>query len=114
MGTLYPTNQERQAIQHHADAGDASAKKYLKLLDACTSILESSNGISMARGLMGEHDDTYMEAIDDALSELMPIVYEAATMGWQSLSFYVPQEILIEEDKEKDEPLKPVEFEECE
>jgi hypothetical protein len=98
MATRYPTTRERQAIQQHADAGDESAKNYLKLLDVCTSVLESSNGITLARGLVGEHNDTYGEAIDDALSDIMPIAYELATMGWASLKFYVPSEILIEQD----------------
>jgi hypothetical protein len=92
MGTRYPTAQERAAIQRNADAGDTSAANYLKLLDACTSILESSNGVSLARGLTGEHDDTYGEAIDDALSELVPVILDMAAGGWESLRFYARPE----------------------
>jgi hypothetical protein len=92
MGTPHPSDQERRAIQRRADQGDESAKNYLELLDVCTRTLEGSNGISLARGMMGEHDDTYGEAIDDALSELMPIIYKCAAGGWESLKYYVPEE----------------------
>lgn len=90
MGTKYPTQTERSRIQASADAGDESARNYLKLLDKLVDILESSNGITLARGLMGEHDDVYGEAIDDALAELMPVVLEIAAGGWESLRFYAP------------------------
>jgi hypothetical protein len=43
MGTRHPTPRERLAIQQRADAGDESAQNYLKLLDGCQHILESSN-----------------------------------------------------------------------
>lgn len=90
MATLYPTDRERAAIKQRADAGDTSAANYLKLLDACTNILESSNGIAMARGMLGEHNDVYGEAIDDALSDLVPVIVEIAAGGWESLKFYAP------------------------
>jgi hypothetical protein len=97
MGTRYPTAQERAAIQQSADKGDTSAaKNYLKLLDACTSILESSNGISLARGLVGEHNDVYGQAIDDALSELVPVILDIAAGGWESLRFYARPEQMPE------------------
>jgi hypothetical protein len=100
MGTQHPTLRERAAIKFRADQGDESAQNYLKLLDGCTSILESSNGISLARGLSGEHDDTYGEAIDDALSELVPLILEIAAGGWDSLRFYArPDQLPKEEQK---------------
>lgn len=93
MGTPHPSDKERRAIQRHADAGDDSAKNYLKLLDACIQVLNGSDGISLARGMMGEHDDTYGEAIDDALSEIMPVIFEISAGGWEGLRFYVPVEL---------------------
>lgn len=94
MATLYPTDRERAAIQRSADKGDESARDYLKLLDACTQILEGSNGISLARGMLGEHNDVYGQAIDDALSELVPVVLDIAAGGWESLKFYARPEQL--------------------
>src|SRR6266550_4880044 len=99
MATLYPTNQERRAIERSANAGDESAKNYLKLLDVCTEILENSNGISLARGMLGEHNDVYGQAIDDALSELIPVAIEIAAGGWESLQFYAPPDV----DKKEEE-----------
>jgi hypothetical protein len=93
MGTPYPTESERKAIQASANRGDESARQYLELLDACMHILEGSNGISLARGLVGEHNDVYGQAIDDALSELMPVVFRISPGGWDSLKWYVPEEI---------------------
>jgi hypothetical protein len=88
MATLYPTQQERNLIQQAAKAGDESAATYLQLLDVCTLVLETSNGITLARGLVGEHNDTYGEAIDDALSELVPVILDVAAGSWDSLRFY--------------------------
>lgn len=93
MGTPYPTGRERKVIQASADQGDKSARHYLELLDTCIHILEGSNGISQARGLAGEHDDVYGQAIDDALSELMPVVFRISADGWDSLKWYVPEEM---------------------
>jgi hypothetical protein len=92
MGTEHPTDLERHAIQQRATAGDESARNYLELLDICTQVLEASNGISLARGLVGEHDDVYGQAIDDALSDLMPVIYKVSANGWESLKCYVPRE----------------------
>jgi hypothetical protein len=98
MGTQHPTLRERAAIKFRADQGDESAQNYLKLLDGWQP--SSSNGISLARGLMGEHDDTYGEAIDDALSELVPLILEIAAGGWDSLRFYArPDQLPKEEQK---------------
>lgn len=88
MATLHPTDRERAAIKRSADAGDESARGYLKLLDTLTEILENSNGISLARGMVGEHNDVYGHAIDDALSELIPVCVEIAAGGWEGLQFY--------------------------
>ena len=99
MGTPYPTNQERDAIARHATAGDESAGQYLALLNACEMVLEASNGISLARGMVGEHNDVYGQAIDDALSDLMPVIYGIAAGGWEGLKFYVPDETQ-EEDRQ--------------
>jgi len=52
MSTPYPSERERAAIQRHADAGDKSAREYLELLDACMQVLEASNGITLARGMV--------------------------------------------------------------
>ncbi len=93
MATLYPTSAEYASIQASAGAGDESAKHYLELLDVCTQVLEASNGISLARGLVGEHDDVYGEAIDDALSELMPVICKVAEGGWEELKWYVPDSL---------------------
>ena len=92
MATLYPTTGEHDAIEKAANAGDTSAKKYLALLDACTDTLEASNGISLARGLLGEHNDVYGEAIDDALAVLFPAIWECVkdAGGWESLQYYLP------------------------
>jgi hypothetical protein len=92
MGTLHPTDRERQAIQRRADQGDESARDYLELLDTCIHVLEGSNGISLARGMVGEHNDVYGQAIDDALSELMPVLFRIAAGGWDGLKWYVPQD----------------------
>ncbi len=51
-------------------------------------MLETSHGITLARGLMGERDDVYGHAIDDALAELVPVILDIATGGWESLRFY--------------------------
>ena len=59
-------------------------------MDILTDILEGSNGVTLARGLAGEHDDIYGEAIDDALSELVPVIVEIAVGGWESLKVYAP------------------------
>lgn len=99
MSTLHPTDRERRAIQRHADKGDESARDYLELLDICTQVLENTNGISLARGMVGEHNDVYGEAIDDALSELMPMIYKISAGGWDSLKFYVPQEMQGEKEQ---------------
>lgn len=88
MGTPFPTERERKAIQQSADKGDTSARDYLKLLDIFIHIMEGSNGISLARGMVGEHNDVYGQAIDDALSELVPVVLDIAAGGWESLQFY--------------------------
>lgn len=90
MAEQYPTYRDRKAIQQSANAGDTSARDYLKLLDICTQVLESSNGISLARGMVGEHNDVYGHAIDDALSELMPVIFEICAGGWDGLKYYVP------------------------
>ncbi len=92
MSTPYPSERERAAIQRHADAGDKSAREYLELLDACMQVLEASNGITLARGMVGEHNDVYGQAIDDALSDLMPVIYKISANGWASLKWYVPRE----------------------
>jgi len=92
MATLHPSERELAHIRKHAEAGDESAKDYLELLDACTQVLETSNGISLARGLIGEHDDVYGHAIDDALAELMPVIYKIAAGGWEGLKWYVPNQ----------------------
>jgi len=83
---------ELASIRKHADAGDSSAKDYLALLDVCAQVLENSDGVSLARGLVGEHDDVYGEAIDDALAELMPVIFQIAAGGWDGLKYYVPKE----------------------
>lgn len=92
MGSQHPTDQERRAIQRSADQGDQSARDYLELLDTCLQVLEGSNGISLAWGLVGEHNDIYGQAVDDALSELMPVIYKISANGWESLKWYVPRE----------------------
>jgi hypothetical protein len=86
------TSAELKILQRHANKGDDSAKKYLRLLEACTTLLENADGITQARGLMGEHDDVYMEAIDDALSELVPVVFEIAANGMESIKWYLPDQ----------------------
>lgn len=108
MSILPPSNKERAAIQARANAGDKSAKNYLELLDACIQVLQGSNGISLARGLVGEHNDVYGSAIDDALSELMPTIFKVAAAGWESLKFYVPEEM----QREAAQALPPVEINE--
>ncbi len=90
MAILHPTESELRAIKRRADQGDKSARHYLELLDVCTQVLEASNGISLARGMVGEHNDIYGQAIDDALSELMPVICKIAANGWESLKYYVP------------------------
>jgi hypothetical protein len=92
MGTEHPTDKERQAIQYSAIHGDESARNYLELIDACTQLLENTNGISAARGMVGEHNDIYGQAIDDALADLMPVIYKISANGWESLKYYVPRE----------------------
>lgn len=92
MGTEHPTDKERQAIQYSAIHGDESARNYLELIDACTQLLENTNGISAARGMVGEHEDVYGHAIDDALADLMPVIYKISANGWESLKYYVPRE----------------------
>jgi hypothetical protein len=92
MGTPHPSDQERRRIVSHAEKGNQSAKNYLELLDACLQMLESSNGISLARGFVGEHNDIYGRAIDDALSDLMPVIYKISPGGWDGLKYYVPPE----------------------
>jgi hypothetical protein len=105
MGTQYPTDRERRAIQASADKGDESARNYLELLDTCIHILEGSNGISLARGMVGEHNDVYGQAIDDALSELMPVLFRISAGGWDSLKWYVPQE--LQDQQAAQEPVQP-------
>lgn len=92
MGTPYPTEQEHAAIKRSAKSGDKSASQYLELIDTCTRVLESTNGISLARGMVGEHNDVYSHAIDDALGELMPVIFQCAAGGWEGLKWYVPDE----------------------
>jgi hypothetical protein len=92
MATLYPTDRERREIKRSADAGDKSAADYLKLLDVLTETLENSNGVAAARGLMGEHDDVYGHAVDDALADLVPTILDVAAGGWESLKFYARPE----------------------
>jgi hypothetical protein len=94
MATLYPTERELRLIRHSADKGNESAANYIKLLEVCTSVLENSDGITLARGLVGEHNDIYGHAIDDALSELVPVVLDVAAGGWESLRFYARPEQL--------------------
>lgn len=90
MGTPYPTDQERAQIARHAQSGDVAAGQYLALLNACESVLELSNGISLARGIK---KDAYEQAIDGALAELMPNIYGCveSSGGLESLKWYVPQ-----------------------
>lgn len=75
---------------------------YLALLNACEMVLEGSNGISLARGMVGEHNDVYSHAIDDALSELMPDIFACveSSGGLESLKWYVPQLSPQEEESE--------------
>lgn len=101
MATPYPTQRERAAIEQSAKAGDESAKQYLLLLDTLTNVLENSNGISMARGMVGEHNDVYGHAIDDALSELMPVIFGMAAGGWEGLWWYVPDAPAFPKPKEE-------------
>lgn len=103
MGTPYPTDKEREAIARHATAGDVSAGQYLALLNACESVLNASNGISLARGMVGKHNNIYAQAIDDALSELMPDIFACveSSGGLESLKWYVPQ-LAPQEDEETD------------
>jgi hypothetical protein len=91
-GTPYPSVGECRAIQRRADKGDQSARNYLELLNICIHVLGGSNGIALARGMVGEHNDVYGQAIDDALSDLMPIIYRIAAGGWDSLKWYVPED----------------------
>lgn len=105
MATQHPSEKERRSIQASANAGDESAKGYLKLLDTLTNILENSNGIALARGLVGEHNDVYGHAVDDALAELVPVIIEISAGGFESLKFYagsayVPDELEQVERKE--------------
>lgn len=102
MGTPYPTDQERAQIARHAAAGDKSAGQYLALLNACESVLDASNGISLARGMVGKHNDVYAQAIDVALSELMPDIFVCveSSGGLESLKWYVPQLAPQEENEE--------------
>lgn len=93
------TQQERKAIQRRADQGDQSARDYLALLDACQSVLDTSNGISLARGMVGEHNDVYAQAIDGALSELMPVIFKISAGGWEGLKWYVPEEMQQAEEE---------------
>jgi hypothetical protein len=79
-------------IKRHATKGDESAAKYLKLLEMCVRLLENADGVSLARGLAGEHDDVYMGAIDDALSELVPVIVEIAANGMESIQWYLPDQ----------------------
>ena len=102
MGTLYPTERERRAIQKSADQGDESARDYLDLLNACTQVREGSNGVSLARAFVGEHDDVYGQSVDDALSELMPVIFRVSAGGWDSLKFYVPEEMQREAQESMD------------
>lgn len=92
MATLYPTAREHALIRNAANKGDKSAENYLELLDTLTQILENSNGITLARGMVGEHNDVYGHAIDDALSELVPVILDIAAGGWESLKFYARTE----------------------
>jgi hypothetical protein len=95
--TQHPTDRERRAIQRHVNQGDESARAYLELLDTCIQVLEGSDGISLARGMVGEHNDIYGQAIDDALSELVPIIYRICEEDWHTLKCYVPAEPRHEE-----------------
>ena len=103
MGTPYPTDEETSAIARHAQSGDVAAGQYLALLNACEMVLEGSNGISLARGMVGEHNDIYAQAIDGALSELMPDIFACveSSGGLESLKWYVPQ--LMNENEVDDE-----------
>jgi hypothetical protein len=91
-GTSYPSAGEYRAIRRRADKGDESARDYLELLNICIHVLEGSNSISLARGMVGEHNDVYGQAIDDALSHLMPVLFKIAAGGWDGLKWYVPEE----------------------
>lgn len=103
MGTLYPTERERQEIQRQAKQGDKSAQNYLYLLDTLVRVLENSNGITLARGMVGERNDVYGHAVDDALSELMPVIFSVAAGGWEGLKFYVPPSLEHEQPQEIEE-----------
>ncbi len=98
MGTPYPTESELRAIKRRADQGDKSAKHYLELLDVCTQVLSNSDGISLARGMVGEHNDIYGQAIDDALSELMPVICKISAGGWEGLKYYAPDSTINESE----------------
>lgn len=109
MGTPYPTDKERAQIARHAQAGDKSAGQYLALLNACEMVLEGSNGISLARGMVGEHNDVYGQAIDDTLSELMPAIFACveSSGGLESLKWYVPGQEPQAQDKEDEDDEEP-------
>lgn len=90
---------ERAAIQRHADAGDTSALAYLKILTACETVLAQSDGISHARGMVGEHNDIYAQAIDEAISVLMPYIFVAANVpSFNELQWYVPSLMVLDDD----------------
>jgi hypothetical protein len=40
--------------------------------------------------MLGEHNDVYAQAIDDALAALMPVIYRISAGGWDGLKYYVP------------------------
>jgi PII-like signaling protein len=79
-------------IKRHAKNGDEAASKYAKLLETCIQVLDDANGVTLARGIQGEHDDTYGEAIDSALALIIPVVVDI-TGSADVVQWYLPGEV---------------------
>ena len=105
---------DRATITRHAQAGGASAQKYLDVLTVCEHVLAQSNGKGLAQDMMRSREDVYGIAIDEALSSLMPVMLAVVGGTFEELKWYVPTVVaadspevprirLDEDDRDDDE-----------
>lgn len=86
---------DRMRVQRDADDGDASAARLLALVDALTQAISIIEGVSAARGMVGEHDDVYGETIDEMMGTIVRAIKAALDCQTndecvEQVGFYLP------------------------
>ena len=102
MSTRHRTANVMKKLQQLAQAGSESAQQLLTLYEACTHVLESTDGFEQVFGLVGDSpDEICAQQLDDALAELFPVILRVSAGGWESLKFYAPPDMPFPEQPKK-------------